>query len=294
MTRSSSFLFLIFCTFYTFCVAQETQQSPPLQVSTKMLEELCQELEEEFQVLVSYEICPATFSEVRCRVAEKSEFPDLYRYLLLFRKEFQKYPRSFLEKTKLKYVAIIASLHYEEQARSALPDYYREILILDFLYGKKNPRYQQHVIHHEFYHLIEQELNGDVYWKDPKWASFNTPETEYGKGGKTMQDRKDAYPLSHPQTGFINWYSLSGLEEDKAEIFAILFVPEEYLIVEEWLAKDTVLQKKVKYMKQFLASQEPTFDPDYWTALHHPEEREEGATGTGATTKPPKKPKKEK
>src|SRR5690606_1012800 len=103
------------------------------------------------------------------------------------------------------------------QERWAVPDFVHETLYLDVAVRfARDEVFQRRVIHHEFYHLLEEEWNGDPYFKDPAWAALNTPEHRYGAGGAANRDRRLSL-FNHPAPGFVSRYAMTGLEEDKAE-----------------------------------------------------------------------------
>jgi len=189
--------------------------------------------------------------------------------MILFDEEFSKYPISFLRKIRLRDVSFVSNLSLNGEERSALPDFKREILFYDFLRGDSNTTYQRHVIHHEFYHMIEEDINSDVYWKDPNWAKLNKPGYKYSIDKRMAEENSSEYKFSHPEQGFLNLYSKSALEEDKAEIFASIFVKEEYKKVREWIKNDEILSNKVKYMKAFLLKVDTSFNESYWNKLHN-------------------------
>ena len=198
---------------------------------------------------------PASW-KVRCDAPVRADKKQLDLYRKILAAELGKYPMPLLQKSKLKGIAIVNNLSVAGQRRAAMPDYENEILYLDFQRGAHNPAYQAHVIHHEFFHLLEQELNGSVYFKDPEWAKLNPKNFRYGKGGK-KQRGNDNFALVHPQSGFINRYSTSALEEDKAEIYAALFIPGERKKINAMAAKDTHLAAKIKMMRRILHAIDP-------------------------------------
>jgi hypothetical protein len=201
--------------------------------------------------MISENIPASTWAELTYKNLQKND-SFLPKYLSFFDNEFNKYSKDFVKITNLKTVAFVKNLAVDGQERAAAPDYYKEILFLDIYLGNYDEQYQRHVIHHEFYHMIEEQLNGDAYYKDPVWASFNPAGFSYGNGGK-YERGENAYPVTHPQTGFINIYSASALEEDKAEIYAALFTEGQDKLMKKWIKEgDTVLGKKVNYMKEFL------------------------------------------
>jgi hypothetical protein len=200
--------------------------------------------------------------------AEEADQAALTKYLKLFDEEFSKHPNDLIQASGLKQVAIVKNLVVSGQYRAAMPDLGRKILFLDFLRGASNPTYQRHVIHHEFYHIIEPAMNGNNTWKDPQWAALNEEGFEYGSGGADMQSNSSSGVQNHPQPGFIDLYSTSGLEEDKAEIFGALFVASESAKMMEWAQTDEILANKIQYMKASLQQKAPDMDDAFWTKLN--------------------------
>ncbi len=232
---------------------------------SQQIETVLQQLHKKYNIEFSYTTGPKkSWNALHYQFASKKDYPSLLKYLKLFQKEFNKYPVKFIHNIKLKGVIFVKDLSISGQRRAAVPDYYVEYLYYDFERGAHNAIYQQHVIHHELYHMVEQEKNGSGYYKDPNWAKLNSPDFQYGKGGRFMRGG-NAYTYNHPQPGFVNLYSTSGLEEDKAEIFATLFIPSEYKMAEKWIAEgDNRLATKINYMKQFLQTIDPSMNEQYW------------------------------
>ena len=72
----------------------------------------------------------------------------------------------------------------------------------------------RHVIHHEYFHMVEEQVNGSAYFKDPKWAALNTKGFKYGSGGDKMRDG-NVTPLTHPQAGFVTSIRLLGWKKTR-------------------------------------------------------------------------------
>jgi len=176
---------------------------------------------------------------------------EVKKYVKLFHYEFFKYPFEFIKNTKLKKIVLVKELYNSGVPVAAMPDYYQEYLYIDIYEGHNNHKYQRHVIHHEFYHMIEEEFNGNTYYKDPEWNAFNVPGFQYGNGGINNRGSHMSV-INHPDSGFINLYSQTGLEEDKAEIFGSLMTDNEKELVLSWTIHDKILQLKVDYMVRFL------------------------------------------
>lgn len=229
---------------------------------------LCTELETKFSVKIFIESFPLTSWKLDYQPAEPEDSSKLYAYLQLFDEEFSKYPVSFHKATNLKSVVFVKSLGINGQLRAAIPDCYKEILLFDFKRGDYNKTYQKHVIHHEYYHMTEEEFNNDAYWKDPQWNNLNITGIKYGSGGSSVQNNSNVYSYTHPEKGFVNLYSMSAIEEDKAEMFATLFIKSEYEKLMNWAKEDEVLEKKKNYMINFLCTKDSNFKQDYWINLH--------------------------
>jgi hypothetical protein len=247
------YLILIFL-FSSFQInAKESEEQISEQDFEYKIQEILEGLQEDYAILFLYQEVPISscYEDVTANIAEKEDFENLLKYLQLFEKEWRKYSKNYTFNTNVKQIAFVKNLAYAGQTRAAIPDAYKEILYYDFLVGNYDSTYQKHVVHHEYYHMIEEQFNGSQYYKDAKWASFNNPKFQYGMGGAYARG-SDQYPITHPLDGFMNLYSISGLEEDKAEVYAFLFVKEEYEKVKEWLDKDVILSKKVNYMKEFI------------------------------------------
>lgn len=238
------------------------------------IDHVISEIEAKYSVSLSYEDIPkSTWDGVKYTTGSQADQDLLLKYLKLFQREFNKYPKEFIKKTELKYIAFVKNLSLSEQLRTAVPDYKKEILFLDFARGSYNTIYQRHVIHHEFYHMIEEQFNGDPYWKDPNWMVLNDKHFVYGSGGASVQARTDMYELTHPEKGFINLYSMTGVEEDKAEIYASLFIEAESRKINMWIKEDAILGKKVKYMKDFLFNCCQDMNSAYWRDYRTAEDR---------------------
>ena len=204
---------------------------------------------------------------VKWKTLEDSDSAALKRFTGIFNQEFGKYPVAFIKRSSLKHVGFVKRLTVFSQKRSAMPDYFKKVLYLDIYVGDHDSTYQKHVIHHEFYHMVEQEFNGNAYYKDPAWSALNDPAFQYGTGGENARG-SNMYPLTHPEDGFINLYSRSGLEEDKAELYATLFIPEEASKVNTWVVEDFILRKKVNLLKNFLQEKGTSdFNDTFWISI---------------------------
>jgi len=189
-----------------------------------------------------FEVDLGTF-KLKCSPSKKE---DLDLYMPLFFIEILIYPKSFMKLLKLKKFVFIDSLNFitseYQQYRAACPEYYKT-MSLYYCTKEKNPNYIRTVIHHELFHYVD--YMDDKSFEDPKFNKFNMPGFKYGKGGAYERDWK---PLDPSTEGFLNFYSTTGIEEDKAEIY-------QYLISnpnKAFKSEDRIINNKVYYIANFL------------------------------------------
>jgi hypothetical protein len=176
-------------------------------------------------------------------------------------RELSVHPPAFIRATGLKAVWIARQLTVGGQPRAAVVLQDRGTLVIN-VDAPEHRNYLRHGIQHELYHLVELTTAGDFYFKDPKWAALNPPGTTYGSGGRHEQDSaKDPGRLDHPAPGFVSRYAQSGIEEDKAETFACLSIPEERILLDNWCKSDHSLAAKVRRTRDFIAWWSEPQDP---------------------------------
>jgi len=190
--------------------------------------------------------------------AQKS---DLDSYGILLAEEWNRYPVELVAKTGLKRIILCQDLAYNGQKRTAIPDFIHDDLYLDVSRGRYNEGYVRKVIHHEYFHIIDWRDDGQLY-RDPIWAALNPPGFHYGAGGAAVQNDSTVSLLTDTLPGFLTKYSASGVEEDKAELFAHVLVEPE--TVAKRAEKDPVLAAKVARLKELLQSYVPSLTAAFW------------------------------
>ncbi len=192
---------------------------------------------------------------------KEADRKEIQNYTGLFVPEFSLYPVSLVRRTQLKRVVLCSHLAFAGQRRNAIPDFEHDTLYLDVNRGTYSKSYLRKVIHHEFFHIIDYRDDGSLY-QDERWSALNPPEFQYGNGGQAVQDQRETSVLTTKFPGFLNHYSTTGVEEDKAEMFANLIVDPTY--VEARADKDGVLHAKLKKMKALMASFCPEVNERFW------------------------------
>jgi hypothetical protein len=235
--------------------------------------EFLKEIEPEFIELmkryrVQYEFPETEFEvdlgifKLKCSPSKKEDL-DLYMPLFFF--EILLYPNSFIKLLRLKKFVFIDSLKFStneyEQYRAGCPEYYKT-MSLYYCTKEKSPNYIRTVIHHELFHYVD--YIDDKSYEDPKFNRFNIPGFKYGKGGAYEREYK---PLDPSTIGFLNFYSTTGIEEDKAEIFQFLISNPEKAFKYE----DKIVNTKIFYIANFLKAFDEcgigNKDNDFFSAL---------------------------
>ncbi len=187
--------------------------------------------------------------------------PELENYIRLFVPEFTLYPAALVKRSRLEMIVLCNDLFFAGQRRSAIPDFEHDTLYIDVSHGSKNKLYLRKVMHHEFFHIIDYRDDGSVY-RDERWSRLNAASFHYGNGGRNAQSEKGTGLLTDRFPGFLNHYSTTGVEEDKAEMFAHLIC--ESANVERMANDDAVLRAKIKLMKEILSDLCPQMNDEFW------------------------------
>ena len=195
---------------------------------------------------------------------QRAEPKQLENYTPLFRAEFTLYPTSFVKRSQLKRVVLCTELYFAGQRRNAVPDFAHDTLYLDVARGAYDRTYLRKVMHHEFFHIIDYRDDGELY-SDERWSALNAPGFKYGTGGRNAQGQPTTSLPTDQFPGFLNHYSTTGVEEDKAELFAFLMV--DYWFVQERIKRDGVLGQKVKMLKDLLKSFCPDMNDELWNKI---------------------------
>ena len=209
----------------------------------KLLHELFSRLNIDLNIPSSkfYFSCPSF--DLECEPATNADL-DCYTPLLFM--EFWIYGKSFIKKSNLKRINLVHNISYINseytQDREGCPEYETSKSIT-FATHERNFAYIRIVLHHELFHYIDYA--DDFSYDDDGWEKLNYKGFEYGEGGDS---EREWIKLEKHQRGFINHYSTTALEEDRAEIYQYLIsCPDEALN-----NNDIIVSKKAKRIKEFL------------------------------------------
>jgi len=183
----------------------------------------------------------------------------------------------------VKELILCSNLKYDNSPRISLPVSQHKRLYFSCQLSDIN--FLADVLHHELFHMIEYEYyhslcSLDLISKDrqllsplsPKlkqktvndfidseWESLNEKDFEYGEGGASVRSPAAFLPTSNQSAldggidsgnfrGFLNYYSQSAAEEDKAEIYAHLICRYEFVSKN----KDEIIRAKAELIKKRL------------------------------------------
>jgi hypothetical protein len=97
--------------------------------------------------------------------------------------------------------------------------------------------------------LIDHADDGDVY-NDNTWNVLNPIGFRYGNGGVNAQTTRNTGALTDSIPGFLTHYATTGVEEDKAELFAFSITHKDYIAIR--IRTDTTLAAKLTRLQAIL------------------------------------------
>ena len=125
---------------------------------------------------------------------------------------------------------------------AGIPDNIMKTLILDIKFNKK---YFERVIHHEIFHIINDQHK--KLFNEKEWQKLNTSNFTYSKCSTCSE--KLGLDTYKEKNGFFTQYSKSTASEDMAEVFSHLIYlnPEE---IKKIRNSDIILDKKITYIEK--------------------------------------------
>jgi len=182
-------------------------------------------------------------NNINCYNSEKKVLDTKYK---IIKRNLDRYDRKFLKKINLKYIVLCEDLSISKINTAGIPDNIMKTLILDV---KFNENYFERVIHHELFHIIND--NFKEIFNEKVWSNFNPKEFKYAECS-TCTDKLGLDTYSKPN-GFITEYSKSTASEDMAEVFSHLMhgnLPNKI---------DPILKKKLDFIKKNLLKIDKNF-----------------------------------
>ena len=181
---------------------------------------------------------------IACVNSDKNTYDEKYQ---IISKNLNRYSKEFLRKINLKYIVMCENLSISEINTAGIPDHVMKTLILDL---KFNEKYFERVIHHELFHIIND--NFKELFNEKEWKKFNDSNFKYADCSTCSKNLGlDTYENTN---GFFTEYSMSIPSEDMAEVYSHL-ISGNYKI-----SHDKILIKKIKFIKDKLNKIDNTFE----------------------------------
>ena len=156
-------------------------------------------------------------------------------------KNLNKYSYNFLKKINLKYIVLCKNLSISGINTAGIPDNIIKTLILDIKFNKD---YFERVIHHEVFHIINDQHK--ELFNESEWIKFNASNFKYSECSTCTE--KLGLNTYNKTKGFFTEYSKSTVSEDMAEVYShLIFLNTEK--INQIRKSDIILNKKISYIE---------------------------------------------
>ncbi|MDA7713964.1 putative zinc-binding metallopeptidase [Candidatus Pelagibacter sp.] len=181
---------------------------------------------------------------INCYNSDKKTLDKKYR---IIKKNLDRYSLSFLNKINLKYIVLCENLSIAGINTAGIPNNKTRTLILDI---KFNENYFERAIHHELFHIIND--NYKELFNENIWKNLNKKNFEYSKCS-TCSDNWNLKLLNN-KSGFFTEYAKATASEDMAEVFSHLIFYKNKLY-----SNDPIIEKKISFIKKNVLKIDNTF-----------------------------------
>ena len=156
-------------------------------------------------------------------------------------KNLNKYSYNFLKKINLKYIVLCENLSISGINTAGIPDNIMKTLILDIKFNKD---YFERVIHHEVFHIINDQHK--ELFNESEWIKFNASNFKYSECSTCTE--KLGLNTYNKTKGFFTEYSKSTASEDMAEVYShLIYLNTEK--INQIRKLDIILNKKISYIE---------------------------------------------
>jgi hypothetical protein len=242
----------IFFLLTAFCLGTISAAAFAEDLQDPAMGRLLEEIIEDYGVDLFYAEGPASKpKDLDYDLADTDDSRILETAVMLFAQEIRLYPKNFFRAAHCRGVFFVRKLFYKRKPADGMFLEGAHFIFYDYSRHSENTRQIRHYIHHELFHMIGSR---HPFWKErgPAWEALNRSGFLYNKK-YNPQERNPINFYAPPEPGFITDYAMTSAEEDRAEVFACMMIPEELALLEEWAQKDKILFKKEEMMKEFLA-----------------------------------------
>jgi hypothetical protein len=182
---------------------------------------------------------------INCYNSDKKTLDKNYR---IIKKNLDRYSLEFLKKISLKYIVLCENLSIAGINTAGIPNNKTRTLILDI---KFNKNYLERAIHHELFHIIND--NFKELFNENEWKNFNKKNFKYSDCSTCNNNWN--LDLLDDGTGFFTEYAKSTISEDMAEVFSHLIFYQDKINI-----KDLIIKKKILFIKKNILKIDNTFN----------------------------------
>lgn len=205
--------------------------------------------------LIINRVCRTYWGRYRLTANNK----ELLRYFRMMEAEIKKYPSDYFIKSRANMLCFGEHLSVKRVVVAAVPVPEINTILYSLsrdIKGKGRKPYKigylTNTFHHELFHNTDYVIWGRHYYKWDKWQVLNVPGFRYAGKGTMAYTQKDKMKKMKLQKGFMNKYSQTGMEEDRAEIMeAIMLYPENKHLIRR-CQRDEIIRKKVNLINEIV------------------------------------------
>ncbi len=147
--------------------------------------------------------------------------------------ELSKYTAANFVTLGLKKIYLVKSLYVDGTFRSGMPEaQFEDAVYFDIdskYFTSEDGKYMRRTIHHEIRHLADYNQYSTYKPQDSKWLQCNPAQNSYLNSVASMYANPAYAHAAHPKAGFITGYATSGIDEDRAEVYAYYMTDRAYL-----------------------------------------------------------------
>ena len=185
----------------------------------------------------------SNLENVSCKKNQSQNFNEKY---LEAQRSFDRYNGDFFKKINLKYIVLCGDLKIAGIPALGFANPEMKTIILNT--NSSNLSFIR-VLHHEVFHIIEHNFSN--YFSNIFWSDLNSEEFKYVECS-TCTDKLGLDTYDNTK-GFFSEYSKSTSSEDMAEVFSHIMIGADLKNV------DTILQKKINFIRKNLLKIDPNF-----------------------------------
>jgi hypothetical protein len=181
---------------------------------------------------------------INCYNSDKKTLDEKYR---IIKKNLDRYSLLFLKKINLRYIVLCENLSIAGINTAGIPNNKTRTLIVDI---KFNKNYFERAIHHELFHIIND--NYKELFNENIWKNLNKKNFEYSKCSTCGNNWN--LELLNNKSGFFTDYAKSTASEDMAEVFSHLMFYKNKVF-----SNAPIIEKKILFIKKNVLKIDNTF-----------------------------------